>query len=252
MAFRRALLCLLGMLIASSAIAVSDSGIYYQIGLMWPGAYCVQTTGGCCMPKSPIVPAADFYVSGFTVFNATTDAPETSCSSTPFNSDEILEISGLRQYWSNIKCPSNNGQKSWKSAWKTSGVCSGLDDKAYFQAAIALRSKINPLSRLVSKGIKPDFGLYSLEKIKKAIQVGTGVAPLIQCSEGPFDKFQLYQIFICVAEDAKTLIECPKPQKFTCSDEILFHPFKKWMLKQAASSVSFAEAFEMAGAAMGY
>lgn len=195
---------------------------------------------------------------------------------------QILEISGLRQFWSNIKCPSNNGQSSWKSAWKTSGVCSGLDDKAYFQAAIALRSKINPLSRLVSKGdacmhpwlmtavflerkssplirtgiviagIKPDFGLYSLEKIKKVIQAGTGVTPVIQCSKGPFDKFQLYQIFICVAGDAKTLIECPKPQKFTCSDEILFHPFKKWMLKQAASSVSYAEAFEVAGAAMGY
>lgn len=58
----------------------------------WPGAYCAQTTRGCCMPKSPVVPAADFYVSGFTVFNATTDAPETSCSSTPLNSDEVTNL----------------------------------------------------------------------------------------------------------------------------------------------------------------
>jgi len=35
---------------------------------------------------------------------------------------------GLEQYWSNIKCPSNNGQSSWKNAWKKAGACSGLDE----------------------------------------------------------------------------------------------------------------------------
>lgn len=202
------------------------------------------------MPMSPVQPAADFYVSGFTVYNATTDAPKTRCSDTPFNFNEVIKVDNIWKYWSSIKCPSNNGKSSWKSAWKTSGVCSGLSQAAYFQAALALRDKINPLARLVSKKIQPDFGLYSVEKIKKVIKAGIDVTPVIQCSKGPFDKFQLYQIFICVAGDAKTPIECPKPQKFTCTDEILFHPFKKWMLKQGKSSVSYAEAFELFGDAM--
>jgi ribonuclease T2 len=59
---------------------------------------------------------------------------------------------GLEQYWSNIKCPSNNGQSSWKNAWKKAGVCSGLDEKAYFEKALSFRSRINPLVRLKKNG----------------------------------------------------------------------------------------------------
>jgi ribonuclease I len=56
------------------------------------------------------------------------------------------------QYWNNIRCPSKSGQKGWKNAWETSGVCSDLTESAYFDTALALRDKINPLSRLVSNG----------------------------------------------------------------------------------------------------
>ena len=59
---------------------------------------------------------------------------------------------GLEQYWSNIKCPSNNGQSSWKNAWKKAGACSGLDEKAYFEKALSFRSRINPLVRLKKNG----------------------------------------------------------------------------------------------------
>lgn len=91
-------------------------------------------------------------------------------------------------------------------------------------------------------GIKPDFGLYSVKKIKEVIEEGIGAPALIQCSKGPFNKFQLYQIYVCVAEDAKTFVECPSPRKpYTCGDDILFHPFKKWMLK-TNSTKSYAAA----------
>ncbi|KAL5201400.1 hypothetical protein ABZP36_035754 [Zizania latifolia] len=243
-------LCLLGLLLVASpaAIAAADSSIYYQIAFMWPGAYCAQTNAGCCVPATDVVPAADFYVTGFTVYNATTNSAMTRCNNTPFNMNEIGDVKNLVQYWSNIKCPSNDGRSSWKKAWKTSGVCSRFDEKGYFAAALALRDKINPLSRLVRNGIKPDFGLYSVNKIKAAVRSGIGATPVIQCSKGPFDEFQLYQMFVCVAEDAKTFIECPEPPKYTCSDDILFHPFKKWMLKEASNSSSSssaaAQAFE--------
>lgn len=64
---------------------------------------------------------------------------------------QVIKVDNIWKYWSSIKCPSNNGKSSWKSAWKTPGVCSGLSQAAYFQAALALRDKINPLARLVSK-----------------------------------------------------------------------------------------------------
>ncbi|KAL6846695.1 hypothetical protein ACP4OV_024143 [Aristida adscensionis] len=254
MASRIALLCLLvGVQVAASP-AIADSGIYYQIAFMWPGAYCSQSKAGCCMPSTGVVPASDFYVSGFTVYNATTDEPETRCSNAAFNLTEIAKIEGLKQYWSNIKCPSNNGQTGWKNAWKTAGVCSGLEEKAYFEAALALRHKINPLARLVSKGIKPDYNLYSVKRIKKVIRAGIGATPLVQCSKGPFEKYQLYQIYVCVAEDG-VFIDCPAPPRYTCSDEILFHPFKKWMLKELkdgeTAAMSYVDPFVLPGLAMG-
>ncbi|KAL6601675.1 hypothetical protein ACP70R_044895 [Stipagrostis hirtigluma subsp. patula] len=251
MASRMTLLCLLGVL-ASASPAIADSGIYYQIAFMWPGAYCAQTKAGCCMPSTGVVPARDFYVSGFTVYNATTNDPETRCSNTPFDPTVIANIEGLNKYWSNIKCPSNNGKNGWKNAWKTAGVCSGLNEKTYFQVALALRDRINPLARLASKGIKPDFGLYSVKGIKKIIKNGIGATPVIQCSKGPFDKFQLYQIFVCVREEDGEFIDCPAPPKYTCSDEILFHPFKKWMLKQLKEedAVTYVDPFVLPGVAM--
>uniref|UniRef100_A0A0D9XG35 Uncharacterized protein n=1 Tax=Leersia perrieri TaxID=77586 RepID=A0A0D9XG35_9ORYZ len=228
---RVALVCLLGLLVAASPASIAADKIFYQIAFMWPGAYCAQTKSGCCMPKTDVVPAGDFYVAGFTVYDAATNYAETGCNDIPFNINQLGDTTKLMQYWNNIKCPSTTGQKSWKNAWETSGVCSNLTESVYFETALALRDKINPLSRL------PDFGLYSVEKIKKTIQKGTGTTPLIQCSKGPFNKFQLYQIFVCVAEDTKTFIECPPPKKpYTCSDEILFHPFKKWMLNTTTKS----------------
>ncbi|KAF0924442.1 hypothetical protein E2562_010103 [Oryza meyeriana var. granulata] len=246
-----ALLCLLGLLVAASPAAVAADKIFYQIAFMWPGAYCAQTNAGCCMPTTDVVPAADFYVAGFTVYNATTNSSMTGCNNTPFNMNQLGDTTKLMQYWNNIRCPSSDGESSWKKAWQTSGVCSNLSESAYFETALALRDKINPLSRLVRNDIKPDFGLYSVKKIKKTFQKGIGAAPLIQCSKGPFDKFQLYQLFVCVAEDTKTFIECPSPKKaYTCSDEILFHPFKKWMLKTASTSFAARAIDQLLEAAM--
>lgn len=48
--------------------------------MQWPGAYCEQTSAGCCKPTTGVSPARDFYITGFTVLNATTDAAVTGCS----------------------------------------------------------------------------------------------------------------------------------------------------------------------------
>ncbi|XP_006660899.1 ribonuclease 1-like [Oryza brachyantha] len=239
---RIALLCLVGLLVVAAspvAIADEDDKIFYQITFMWPGAYCSQSNAGCCMPKGDVVPASDFYVAGFTVYNARTNSPMTRCDNTPFNMNQLGDTTELKKYWNNIRCPSSNSERSWKKAWETSGVCSNLTESAYFDTALAIRDKINPLARLASNDIKPDFGLYSVEKIKEALEAGTGAPPLIQCSRGPQRTYQLYQIYVCVAQDGETFVECPAPKKpYTCSDRILFHTFKEWMLKNSTNTNS--------------
>lgn len=65
---------------------------------------------------------------------------------------QIIDIPGLKQYWSNIKCPGNNGEGGWKNTWKTSGACSGLEEKDFFEKALKFRSRINPLVRLQNNG----------------------------------------------------------------------------------------------------
>lgn len=242
------LLGLLLLVVASPAIADDDSGIYYQLALMWPGAYCEQTSAGCCKPTTGVSPARDFYITGFTVLNATTDAAVTGCSNkVPYDPNLITGIQGLNQYWSNIRCPSNNGQSSWKNAWKKAGACSGLSEKDYFETALSFRSRINPLVRLKAKGIEPDFGLYGLKAITKVFKSGINATPVIQCSKGPFDKYMLFQLYFCAAGNG-TFIDCPAPQQYTCSKEILFHPFKKWMLKQQLNQDD--DPFQLPGVAM--
>ncbi|CAL5087117.1 unnamed protein product [Urochloa decumbens] len=239
MASRIALLCLLiGLLVASPAIA--DSGVYYELVLMWPGAYCEQTKTGCCKPTTGKSPARDFYISGFTVYNATTEEPVTGCNDqAPFDPNLIDGIPGLNQYWSSIKCPSNNGNKNWKNVWKKSGACSGLKEKDFFETALTFRSRLNPLVRLKAKHIEPDFGLYGVKAIKDVFKSSINAEPLVQCSNGPseFGKYQLYQIVFCASGTGK-FIDCPGAEysKYGCpAKEIIFHPFQKWMLKQTAA-----------------
>jgi ribonuclease T2 len=143
----------------------------------------------------------------------------------------------LNHYWSNIKCPATDGVNSWKSAWNSYGVCSKLKQVDYFRAGLNLRKQADVLSALAEQGIKPDYKLYSTEKIKWAVKQQLGVTPGVQCRDGPFGKQQLYEVYLCVDTDAET-IECPKlPAGLKCPDQVVFHPFYSWMLNTTSAAV---------------
>lgn len=126
---------------------------------------------------------------------------------------------------------------SWKSAWNSYGVCSGLKQLDYFKAALNLRKQANLLSALAEQGIKPDYKLYSTEKIKFAVKQQVGVTPGVQCRDGPFGKKQLYEIYLCVDTDAATFIECPKlPAGLKCPEQVVFHPYYSWMLNTTSAA----------------
>ncbi|KAL0928151.1 hypothetical protein M5K25_000018 [Dendrobium thyrsiflorum] len=222
------------MLIISPCLVKSFD--YFSLILMWPGAYCEQTNAGCCLPTTG-EPAGDFLIKDLITYNSTTGDSITKCQNINFDYNQISGLShDLETYWANIKCPSNNGRSNWKSKWKSYGVCSGLSQTDYFKTGLNLLQKADIAFHLVKKGIHPDYNLYKLADIKSAIAEGIGAEPLIRCSKGPFNKFQLFEVHICIDSDDSKIIECPVKPKFTCTDEILFHPYRSWMLNDTTKA----------------
>lgn len=77
-------------------------------------------------------------------------------------------------------------------------------------------------------GIKPDGGLYGLDEIKNAIKRVIGFAPGIECNEDVKGTKQLFQIYICLDNYAKKLVECPYvPDRSCASSKIKFPKFPK-------------------------
>ncbi|XP_020242243.1 ribonuclease 1-like [Asparagus officinalis] len=213
---------LLGVLLASPSVTASFD--FYYLVLLWPGSYCGQSK--CCRPTNGL-PQKDFLLRGLWTYNSATGEPVTRCERIPFDYNQISSLSGeLVSYWSNIRCPSNDGKSNWKNAWKTYGVCTGQSLREYFKTALDLRSEVDLLSHLTRKGIVQDkYKQYSVLEIEKAIAEGIGATPLIQCSKGRSGAFQLYQVYICVDEAAEKVIECPVKPEFYCPPTVLFPPF---------------------------
>ncbi|XP_062194038.1 ribonuclease 3-like [Phragmites australis] len=234
MARRTILLSLiLGLLAAANAVPFD----FYYLILMWPGAYCEDSDNGCCVPKYGY-PSEDFFVRSFITFDLSINKAVVRCKNgSPFDYNKLDKIeNNLNHYWSNIKCPATDGVNTWKSAWNSYGVCSGLKQLDYFNAALQLRKQADVLSALSDQGIKPDYKLYSTEKIKWAVSQKLGVTPGVQCRDGPFGKKQLNEIYLCVDTDAKTFIECPKlPPGLQCPAEVVFHPYFSWMLNTTSA-----------------
>ena len=88
-----------------------------------------------------------------------------------------------------------------------------------------------------------------MKAIKNVFKAGIDAAPVVQCSKGPFGKFQLFQLYFCASASGK-FIDCPAPEQYTCSKEILFHPFQKWMLKQQLNESTAANPFVLPGVAV--
>ncbi|RCV12695.1 hypothetical protein SEVIR_2G300400v4 [Setaria viridis] len=225
---------ILGLLAAANAVPFD----FFYLILMWPGAYCEDSDNGCCVPKYGY-PAEDFFVKSFQTFDLSINKPIVRCrNGAPFDNRKMNKIeNGINHYWSNIKCPPTDGMNTWKSEWNSYGVCSGLAQLDYFKAALGLRTQAGILAALADQGIKPDYKLYATAKIKSAITKKLGVAPGLQCKDGPFGKKQLYEIYLCASTDGKSFIECPKlPATLSCPDAVVFHPFYTWMLNSTAAA----------------
>ncbi|CAL5063136.1 unnamed protein product [Urochloa decumbens] len=201
---------MLGLLAAANAVPFD----FYYLILMWPGAYCESSDSGCCVPKYGY-PAEDFFVKSFQTFDLSINKPVVKCrNGAAFDQNTLDKIeNSINHYWSNLQL----------------GPTSRPPSTSEKQADV--------LGALAEQGIEPDFNLYSTEKIKWAIAQKLGVAPGLQCRDGPFGKKQLYEVYLCVDTDGETFIECPKlPAALSCPASVVFHPFYTWMLNSTAAA----------------
>ncbi|XP_020572888.1 ribonuclease 1-like, partial [Phalaenopsis equestris] len=120
-----------------------------------------------------------------------------------------------------------------------------LNKTSYFETGLRLLQKADISFNLVKNGIHPDYNLYRLADIKSAITEGIGAEPLIRCSRGPFGKFQLFEVHICVDNGGSAAIDCPVKPKFTCSEEILFHPYRGWMLNDTTKGIGTGSVMDL-------
>ncbi|XP_039118637.1 intracellular ribonuclease LX-like [Dioscorea cayenensis subsp. rotundata] len=167
-----ALTLFMGMMLFASSLLVSAANVdFLYLVLMWPRAYCSQSV--CCRPTTGM-PAEDFFIRGLWTYNEA-GKPVTRCTREPYNSTEMEGLEPeLYEYWSSIKCPSNDGSLYWKKAWKTYGTCTGMYQPTYFETALDLRAQVDLLTALANKGITPsETRKYSMESIEKAIEEAT-------------------------------------------------------------------------------
>jgi ribonuclease T2 len=82
-------------------------------------------------------------------------------------------------------------------------------------------------------GINPDGSQYNVEDIRNALQSVTGQLPGIQCNKDQSGNRQLYQVYVCVATDGQTVIQCPIFPSNECKGSVEFPVYQP---NSAASS----------------
>ncbi|RWR77482.1 ribonuclease 3-like protein [Cinnamomum micranthum f. kanehirae] len=239
MAHHIALAFLVSFLFCAQNIASANFDFYYLV-LEWPGSYCKdRSVNGCCKPTTfsnyPL--KEDFLIKGLYTYKAS-GQPVTKCNNTKFYVNALRNsIVDLYVQWPSIKCPSNNGVSQWSDAWTNYGVCSGLNETAYFEKALQLRKKINLLSVLECEDIYPsDDFCYSPYYVRKAIRYGLGADVGIKCSKDKSGAFQIAEIYVCVDKTASKVIDCPVLPNSNCGRDVFFPDFYNSMLKGISAS----------------
>ena len=132
----------------------------------------------------------------------------------------------LRRSWGTLSCRSKDAMDFWSHEWSRHGTCSGMPQHAYFRAALDLKARLDLTGALLDAGIVPsDEAAYCLGRVRAAVAAATGAAPMVECNRSKRNETQLYQVYVCVGPDARTLVPCPPPAQRGCTDTIKFPPF---------------------------
>ncbi|PVH65301.1 hypothetical protein PAHAL_2G456800 [Panicum hallii] len=135
----------------------------------------------------------------------------------------------LRRSWGTLSCKSKDATDFWSHEWSRHGTCSGMGQHAYFRSALDLKARLDLTGALLDAGIVPsDEAEYCLDRVRAAVAAATGgAAPMLEleCNRSARNETQLYQVYVCVDPDGRTLVHCPLPAQRGCTDMIKFPPF---------------------------
>ncbi|XP_024363792.2 ribonuclease 1 [Physcomitrium patens] len=190
----------------------------------WPGSYC-DSRQGCCFPVTG-EPGPYFGIHGLWPNRDDGTYPAT-CSNEAFDPSLLADvIDNLNKNWGTLACNSKRGNEDfWEHEWSKHGTCSGFTQREYFQNSVDLYNDYDITGALRDAGIVPDDRFYSIAEISKAFANLLGFAPEIECNTDPKGNRQLYQVYICVAKDGKTLVECPASIRKPCQGSVQFPVF---------------------------
>ncbi|GJN10930.1 hypothetical protein PR202_ga29078 [Eleusine coracana subsp. coracana] len=216
----------------------SDTFSSVVASLQWPGSYCDTRADRCCYPGNQ-KPAADFTIHGLwpnyadcrrglVTPDATTRCWPDYCNATdPLNTSLIKDLEGdLLRNWGTLSCRHRNATAFWSHEWRRHGTCSGMDQHAYFRAALDFKARFNLTHILADAGVAPSTNqTYLLSSIEDAVTKATGSAPSVECNRNGRDEMQLYQVFQCVGRDGKSPVHCPRRLESRCPDKVKFPAF---------------------------
>ncbi|KAG0628000.1 hypothetical protein M758_2G243000 [Ceratodon purpureus] len=211
----------------------SDNSFDYF--LMWPASYC-DTKKGCCFPVTG-EPGPFFGIHGLWP-NRNDGTYPSSCGNEAFDPSELAGVvDHLNTKWGTLACKSRYNEDFWEHEWSKHGTCSGLTQHQYFQASLDLYNNFDITGALRNAGIVPDDRFYSIANITSALTELLGFAPQIECNKDPEGNRQLHQVYICVAKDASTIIECPASIRNPCQGSVQFPVYGSAPSRHAVSTV---------------
>ncbi|GAB4840018.1 hypothetical protein Ancab_020727 [Ancistrocladus abbreviatus] len=143
------------LVLQSLAVAVLCNYDFFYFVQQWPGSYC-DTSRGCCYPSSG-KPPTDFSIHGLWPNYDDGSYPSNCDPNNSFDPSQISDlISTMETEWPSLSCPSSDGISFWTHEWNKHGTCSEsmLNEHAYFQAALNLKSQSGLLQALQNQGKK--------------------------------------------------------------------------------------------------
>jgi ribonuclease T2 len=137
-----------------------------------------------------------------------------------------LQLAGvvdhLNKKWGTLACTSKHNEGFWEHEWSKHGTCSGFTQRRYFEASLELYNRYDITRGLGNAGVVADDRFYPVANITSALTELLGYAPQIECNKDPEGNRQLHQVYVCVAKDATTVIECPASIRNPCRGEVQF------------------------------
>ncbi|TVU37643.1 hypothetical protein EJB05_10968, partial [Eragrostis curvula] len=254
--------CSVAALLVSVALAGATNDRYYKSldfdffyhVQQWPASFC-DTKFGCCFPGNE-KPEADFGIHGlwpnYAVCRTAEDAGRPLNQSNTASALALVPLrrrrcrdliktngrrvraqirdleSDLLRNWGTLSCKNKESTAFWSHEWTRHGTCSGMDQHAYFRAALEFKARFNLTRILLDAGIVPsDEKEYFLSSIRDAVAEATGSAPNLECNRNERNETQLFQVYQCVGLDGSSPVRCPMPLPMDggCTDTVKFPAF---------------------------